>query len=86
MQEIACICDYLTIRWASILRECSVIFLEDPFLEDGKLVVDSLGRKMWDFSHAGTRWHRLFLHIRSRPVSREGTSSSFDRALYTLSV
>jgi len=67
VQEVACICEYLTTRWAYILRECSLIVPED--------------QKKIDDPFADNGWHKIFAHIRSLPVSSEG-NSFFTRALY----
>ena len=59
VQEIACIDEYLTTRWATLLREASVIASEEP--QKGEDPADDCS------------WDELFAHIRSRPASWKGT-------------
>jgi hypothetical protein len=58
VQEIACICEYLSTRWASLLRESSIIVPEEP-----KRVEDVPIDNGWD---------GIFAHIRSLPLSCKG--------------
>jgi hypothetical protein len=58
VQENACIFEYLTTRWASLLRESSVIIPEEPKKVDGVPTYNE--------------WDDRFAYIRSLPISCKG--------------
>jgi hypothetical protein len=58
VQEIACIFEHLTTRWASLLRESSVIIPEELEKVDGVPTYNE--------------WDDRFAYIRSLPISRKG--------------